>query len=186
MQHKMPSTSNQFEILNRLPNSQEVENPHHHDSKGSTKGKAKQISKPVVEQVIPSNSPAQGEVNLRTKDGKDLDMLVDERDLADIDLEKLEEAYNKKELQNLPLEQLYKVHKVYIDSTTRATSRSDSGLDIQIDLGKENRKTPKEGKRRGCKSAQQLIQEVGSFTINSGQIQKLTEGFFPPPPNPSQ
>jgi hypothetical protein len=50
-------------------------------------------------------------------EGEDLEMLVDEKDLVDIDLDLLEEAYNKKEIQSLPPEQLYKVHKVYIDST---------------------------------------------------------------------
>jgi hypothetical protein len=63
-------------------------------------------------------------------------MNVDERDLADIDLEKLEEAFNRKELQSIPLEQLRKVHKVYIDSTTGATSR----LGIRSDPGKNPEK----------------------------------------------
>jgi len=39
-----------------------------------------------------------------------------------IDLYKLEETYNRKELQSLPLEKLHKVHKFYIDSTYNATS----------------------------------------------------------------
>jgi hypothetical protein len=50
-------------------------------------------------------------------------MQLEDQDLADIDLEKLEEAFNKKELQTIPVEQLRKVHKVFIDSTIGATSR---------------------------------------------------------------
>jgi hypothetical protein len=39
-------------------------------------------------------------------------MQLDEQDLADIDLEKLEEAFNRKDLHTIPVEQLRKVHKV--------------------------------------------------------------------------
>jgi hypothetical protein len=44
-------------------------------------------------------------------------MQLDEQDLVDIDLEKLEEALNRKDLHAIPVEQLRKVHKVFIDST---------------------------------------------------------------------
>jgi len=57
---------------------------------------------------------------------------MDEQNLIDIDLEKMEVAFNKKELQSIPVKQLRKVHKVFIDST-RETSKfgisSDPGLD---------------------------------------------------------
>jgi hypothetical protein len=49
-------------------------------------------------------------------------MQLDDQDLADIDLEKLKEAFNKKEFQTIPVEQLRKVHKVFIDSMAGATS----------------------------------------------------------------
>jgi hypothetical protein len=62
------------------------------------------------------------EADQYAEEGGDTEMNVDEKDLADIDLEKLEEAYNRKELQSIPLEATCKVHKVYIDSTTGATS----------------------------------------------------------------
>jgi hypothetical protein len=61
-------------------------------------------------------------VDLSLGDGEDLEMIVDEKYLANIDLDLLEEAYNKEYLQYLPPEQLYKVHKVYIDSTMGDTS----------------------------------------------------------------
>jgi hypothetical protein len=109
-----------------------------------------------------------------------MEMLVDEKDLADIDLDLLEEDYNKKYLKSLPPKQLYKFHKVYIVSTAGATSRSGGGLGIHLDPNKDNWKMPKEIKCRGHKSTQQLIREVGRFMINSGQIQKLIEGFFSP------
>jgi len=113
-------------------------------------------------------------VDLSPEEGEDLEMIVDEKDLADIDLDLLEEAYNKKELQSLPPQQLYKVHKVYIDSTAGATSRSKGALGIHFDLSKDYHKIHKELKRTGCKSTQQLICEVGNFMIHSRQIQKLT------------
>jgi len=49
-------------------------------------------------------------------------MQIDERELEDIDLDKLEEALNRKELQSIPMEQLMKVHKVFIDPRVGATS----------------------------------------------------------------
>jgi hypothetical protein len=50
-------------------------------------------------------------------------MQLDEKDIADIDLEKLEEGFNKKDLQTIPVEQLRKVHKLLnIDSMTGSTS----------------------------------------------------------------
>jgi hypothetical protein len=40
-------------------------------------------------------------------------MLMDEMDLANIDLEKLEESLNQKDLQHILVDQLCKVHKVH-------------------------------------------------------------------------
>jgi hypothetical protein len=50
-------------------------------------------------------------------------MLLDDRDLVGIDLEKLEEALNQKDLHTLPKEQLRKVHKVFINSSAGSTTR---------------------------------------------------------------
>ena len=49
-------------------------------------------------------------------------MQIDEKELEDIDLDKLEDAFNQKEIQSIPVEKLRKVHKVFINSTTGATS----------------------------------------------------------------
>jgi hypothetical protein len=62
-----------------------------------------------------------------------MDMILDEIELAYIYLEYLEEAYHKQELQSIPLEKLCKVHKVYLNSTTGATSRSGGSLGIHSD-----------------------------------------------------
>jgi len=104
-------------------------------------------------------------------------MQLDERDLAGIDLEKLEEALNQKNLQNLPEEQLRKVHKVFLNSSVGSSAR----LGIAIDTQSISKKIPRENKRRGCKSAQQLIKEAGNLMINSGKIQKISEVYLQTP-----
>jgi hypothetical protein len=48
---------------------------------------------------------------------------LDEKDLTDIDLEKLEEALNWKDLQEIPVEQIRKVYKVFIDSIAGSIAR---------------------------------------------------------------
>jgi hypothetical protein len=115
-----------------------------------------------------------------TQSGRDEDtnMLIDETDLAEIDLEKMEEALSQKDLQHIPVEQLRKVHKVFTNSTAGSTAR----LGISSDPSPEPKKSTKENKRRGCKPSQQLIKEVGHLMINSGQIQRLSEGYLHPPP----
>jgi hypothetical protein len=99
-----------------------------------------------------------------------MEMEWDEKELVEIDLVRLEEAYHKQELQYVPLEQLRKVHKVFLNSTTWVTSRFGSGLGIHSDVHKDQCKLAKEGGKRGRKSTQNLIQEIGSYMVNSGQI----------------
>jgi hypothetical protein len=77
-------------------------------------------------------------------------MIMDETDLAEIDLEKLEEALNQKDLQHIPVEQLRKVHKVFTDSMEGSIAR----LGISSDPNPEPKKSTKESKRRGRKPAQ--------------------------------
>jgi len=112
---------------------------------------------------------------------EDTNMLMDEMDLADIDLEKLEEELNQKYLQHLPVEQLRKVHKVFTNSSAGSTAR----LGIAPDPNHEPKKQTKESKRRGRKPAQQLIKEAGHLMINFGQIQRLSKGYLHPPPQSS-
>ena len=49
-------------------------------------------------------------------------MQMDEQELVDIDLDKLEEALNKQDLETILVEKLRKVHKVFLASPVGATS----------------------------------------------------------------
>jgi len=60
-------------------------------------------------------------------------MQLNEKDSSDIDLEKLEEALHRKDLHAIPIEQLRKVHKVFIDSTTGSTTRVGIAIDPALD-----------------------------------------------------
>jgi hypothetical protein len=105
-------------------------------------------------------------------------MILDDRELAEIDLEKLEEALNQKNLQTLSEEQLRKVHKVFLDSSAGSTAR----LGIAIDPNSGPKKILRESKRRGRKPAHQLIREARNLMINSGQIHKISERYLPTSP----
>jgi len=97
------------------------------------------------------------------RDG-DTPVQLDKRDLAGIDLEKIEEALNQKDLQTLPEEKLRKVHKVFLNSSVDSSAR----LGIDMDSHSGSKKILRETKRRGCKTVQQLIREAGNLMINSG------------------
>jgi hypothetical protein len=75
-------------------------------------------------------------------------MALDDRDLAGIDLEKLEEALNQKNLQTLPEDQLRKVHKVFLNSSAGSAAR----LGIAMDLNSGTKRALRENKRRGRKT----------------------------------
>jgi hypothetical protein len=176
---KKNPTNNSFEALNRLPEAEEVENPHKTMGKDPNKYKEDQLAQKhqtLANQEDPQTHPVSGKEPEREEDTI---MEMDEQDLAEIDLDRLEEALNKKDLQTLPEDQLRKVHKVFLDSSAGATSR----LGINIDPNQDPRKHPKENKRRGRKSAHQLIKEAGNYMINSGQIHRLSESSFSHPPN---
>ena len=104
----------------------------------------------------------------------DTPMHLDEQDLACIDLEKLKEALNQKDLQILPEEQLRKVHKVFLNSSTG----SIAWLGIATDSSSGSKKILRENKRRGRKTVQQLIKEAGNLMINLGQIHKISEVYL--------
>jgi hypothetical protein len=176
---KKNPNNNSFEALNRLPEAEEVENPHKNAGKEHNKRKEDQSSlglQTPANQADPQTHPASGKEPEREEDTV---MEMDEQDLAEIDLDRLEEALNKKDLHTLPEDQLRKVHKVFLDSSAGATSR----LGINIDPNLDPRRHQKENKRRGRKSAHQLIKEAGNYMINSGQIHKLSESSFSHPPN---
>jgi len=91
-------------------------------------------------------------------------MELDDKDLAGIDLEKLEEALNQKDLQALFEEQLQNVHKFFLDSIVESIER----IGIATDPSSDSNRVPRENKKRGQKSAQQLIKEEGNLMLNSG------------------
>jgi hypothetical protein len=95
-------------------------------------------------------------------------MDLDEQDLVGVDLEHLEQAYRHQKLYTIPLDQLRKVHKVFLKSTTGSTAKSSLGLGLQGNTLKEQHKTLKDEKKRGRKSTQKLIQEIGHFMVSLG------------------
>jgi hypothetical protein len=125
------------------------------------KGKTKHKTEPSKENR-PNILTECGQV----RGGGDTSMQLDEQDLADIELEKLEEAFNIKELQTIPVEQLKNMHKYFIYSTAGSTSR----LRISLDLTTKLKLTSHEIKRKGCKSTHQLIKEVWNYMLYSGKI----------------
>jgi hypothetical protein len=78
---------------------------------------------------------------------RDIHMQLDKHDLAGIDLEKLEEALNQKDLHALPEEKLRKVHKVFLDSTAGSTTR----LGIVTDPSSDSKRIPRERQKKGTK-----------------------------------
>jgi hypothetical protein len=158
-------TKNTFDILSQLPEEAKIQDPH--------KG-AKQDTGPSPTPTPVQNQETHGEEG-KEADG-DTPMQLDAQDLVGIDLERMEEALNTKNLQGLLEEQLRKVHKVFLDSTAGSTAR----LGIATESSYGSTKLPRERKRRGWKPAHQLIREAGNLMINSGQIQKLSEGYLHP------
>jgi hypothetical protein len=104
---------------------------------------------------------------------------MNEQDLEEIDLDRLKEALNKKDLQTLPEDQIRKVHKVFLDSLAGDTSR----LGIIIYPNLYPIRHPKENKRMGGKLAHQRIKEARNYMINSRQILRLSERSLSHPPN---
>jgi hypothetical protein len=59
------------------------------------------------------------------------------------------------------------VHKVFLNSSTGSSARASKALGIQGSQTKNSRKGQKEEKKRGRKSTNKLIQEIGKFMVNS-------------------
>jgi hypothetical protein len=114
----------------------------------------------------------------------DVEMDLDEKDLAGVDLEHLEQDYKHQKLYTIFPNQLRKFHKVLLNSIEGSTTRSSSGLGIQGNTLKEKHKTLKDEKKRGRKSTQKLIQDIGHFMVNSCQIHLISDSFPLSPPHP--
>jgi hypothetical protein len=121
---------------------------------------------------------------LEIEDG-DAEMELEEKELAGVDLEHLEHAYRHQKLYTIPRDQLRKVHKVFLNSSAGSTARSSKGLGIQSSQSKNQSKTQKDEKKKGRKSTNKLIQEIGHFMVNSGQIHLISDNFPPLPTPPS-
>jgi len=89
-------TKNSYDILNQLPEDGAIQYPH--KELLQTKGKNQKSAPPD-----PNHEPHAEKKG--DADG-DIPMHLDDRDLAGIDLEKLEESLNQKDLHALPEEQL--------------------------------------------------------------------------------
>jgi hypothetical protein len=146
--------------------------------------KGKMMNTPVLEQIHPIPPSHTKDSEASDLEEGDVEMDLDEHDLAGVDLVHLEQAYRKQELYTIPPDQLHKVHKVFLNSSVGSSARSSSGLGIHHNQQKDQRKLQKDEKKRGRKSTQQLIQEIGHFMVNSGQIQLISDIFPPLPPNP--
>ena len=90
------------------------------------------ITPPSVNQEV--NNP------LDTED-RDAEMELEEPDLAGVDLEHLEHAYRQQKLYTIPRDQLRKVHKVFLNSSTGSMARANQGLGIQSSQSKSTSKS---------------------------------------------
>ena len=162
------TTKNSYQILNQLPKDEEIQDPH------------KELQQAHGDIPNPPPPPQSCETYTEERGDGDGDtpMHSDNRDLAGIDLEKLKEALNQKDRQTLPEEQLCKVHKVFLNSSTGSTTC----LGIATNTSSGSKRVLRENKRRGRKTTQQLIKEVGKLMINSVQIHKLLKGYLHPTP----
>jgi hypothetical protein len=98
----------------------------------------------------------------------DKEMELEEQDLAGVDLDHLEHAYRHQKLYTIPQDQLRKVHKVFLNSSTGSSAQASKALGIQGSQSKSSNKAQKDEKKRGRKSTNKLIQEIGNFMVNSG------------------
>lgn len=115
----------------------------------------------------------------------DPDTDVEDQELAGIDMAHLEQAYRKQQLYTIPPDQLRKLHKVFLNSLVGGLARANTNLGVQKGTTKDPCKPTKDEKKRGRKPKHQLIQDVGRFLINSGQIQLISDNFPPLQPPPS-
>jgi hypothetical protein len=183
---KDPSSSNRFTALQDQPVNPVDHPPLNETSPASESqnGKRKEdITPPSKEPEITPPSGNQEAHNAGDAENGEADMELEEPDLAGVDLEHLEHAYRQQKLFTIPRDQLRKVHKVYLNSSAGSTARTTQGLGIQSSQSKSTGKTQKDEKKRGRKSTNKLIQEIGHFMVNSGQIHLISDSF-PPLPNP--
>jgi hypothetical protein len=128
---------------------------------------------------------AQETPDLQEIEDGDEEMEMEEPDLAGVDLEHLEHAYRHQKLYTIPRDQLRKVHKVFLNSSAGSSARASKALGIQGSQAKISSKSQKDEKKRGRKSTNKLIQEIGNYMVNSGQVHLISDSFPPLPTPPS-
>jgi hypothetical protein len=115
------TNTNSFEALINLPEVEDVENPHKVTGLEDNNNKENQQPKEHLTLGIPIDPQIHPDTGKEPEKEEDTVMEMDEHDLAGIDLDRLEEALNKKDLQTLSEDQLKKFHKVFLDSSAGAT-----------------------------------------------------------------
>jgi hypothetical protein len=182
---KDPSTSNKFSMLqNQTENPINPTNPMAPPPSNASQYISQGTDRPT-EGKEPDLSPPDTAPDLQETDDREVDMELEEQDLAGVDLEHLEHAYRQQKLYTIPRDQLWKVHKVFLNSSAGSSAQASKSLGIQGGQSKNPAKTQKDEKKRGRKSTNKLIQEIGNFMVNSGQINLISDSFPPLPTPPS-
>ena len=117
------------------------------------------------------------EVREETKDSIMQDIMeedeAEEMELGDLDMDVIEEEYEKVGNGYVPREQIELLQKAIINSK----ARRELGISVEPQKGSK-RKSPKEEQKRGRKSNKQRIAEIGVRLIESGQYSVIQEAFF--------
>jgi hypothetical protein len=185
---KDPSTSNKFTILQDQPeNPITPANPNVPSLHNEPQTVGQSIERPPQskEPDLPPLGLARDPPDLQEIEDGDEEMELEEQDLAGVDLDHLEHAYRHQKLYTIPRDQLRKVHKVFLNSSAGSSARASKALGIQGSQSKNPNKAQKDEKKRGRKSTNKLIQEIGNFMVNSGQIHLISDSFPPLPTPPS-
>jgi hypothetical protein len=186
---KDPSTRNKFDALqDQSENPETNTNPPKRPEDFTSSSKILEEEKQAPGKKIAQDPPttAENPQDAQQPEDGEAEMDTEEQDLAGVDLEHLEHAYRHQKLYTIPPDQLRKVHKIFINSSAGSSARSSKGLGIQGSQTKTPGKNPKDDKKRGRKSTTTLIQEIGQFMVNSGQMHLISDSFPPlPPPSSS-
>jgi hypothetical protein len=183
---KDPSISNKFAILQDQPeNPTTPTNPNVPPPDNGPQSTGQRTKRPPQgkESDLPPLDIAQDLQDLLKTEDEDAEMELEEKDLAGVDLEHLEHAYRHQKLYTIPRDQLWKVNKVFLKSSAGSSTQARKSLGIQGSQSKNPNKAQKDEKKRGRKSTNKLIQEIGHFMVNSGQIHLISDNF-PPLPTP--
>jgi hypothetical protein len=178
---KDPSTSNKFSILQNQPeNPINFANPLAPPPSITPQSISQGTDRPIGGKE-PNLSPHDTAPDLQETDDGEAYMELEEQDLSGVDLERLEHAYRQQKLYTIPRDQLWKVHKVFLNSLVGYSARASKSLGIQGGQSKNPAKTQKDEKKRGRKSTNKLIQEIGNFMVKSRQINLILDSFSPLP-----